>query len=168
MQPPRRPRSLRLQGTRTTSILDEARMLDDGGQSASCDLSVGCSFDPDARVFAIGLRRRRTIPERLSRRALAHVVQNKVEAAYRRTDLFERRRKLMDDWAAYLDGVPRTDNRQTPLTRGDRSGFGHRLPLQITRVLAGTPDVASTTGARTRRPTEAATRSRSTRAICCP
>ena len=27
---------------------------------------------------------------------------NKVEAAYRRTDLFQRRRRLMDDWAAYL------------------------------------------------------------------
>ena len=25
-----------------------------------------------------------------------------IEAAYRRTDLFERRRRLMDDWAAYL------------------------------------------------------------------
>ena len=36
--------------------------------------------------------------------ALAHIVQNKVEAAYRRTDLFERRRRLMDDWAAYLTG----------------------------------------------------------------
>ena len=34
--------------------------------------------------------------------ALAHVVQNRVEAAYRRTDLFERRRRLMNDWAAYL------------------------------------------------------------------
>ena len=31
--------------------------------------------------------------------ALAHVLQNKVEAAYRRTDLFKRRRILMDDWA---------------------------------------------------------------------
>ena len=36
--------------------------------------------------------------------ALAHVVQNKVEAAYRRTDLFERRRRRMDDWAACLAG----------------------------------------------------------------
>ena len=31
-----------------------------------------------------------------------HVVQNKVEAAYARTDLFERRRRLMNDWAQYL------------------------------------------------------------------
>ena len=34
--------------------------------------------------------------------ALAHVIRNKVEAAYMRTDLFERRRRLMEDWAAYL------------------------------------------------------------------
>ena len=38
----------------------------------------------------------------IGRAALAHVVQNKVEATYRRTDLFERRRILMDDWARYL------------------------------------------------------------------
>ncbi len=39
-----------------------------------------------------------------------HVVQNRVEAAYSRSDLFERRRILMDDWASYLDqgiGCPR-------------------------------------------------------------
>ena len=33
--------------------------------------------------------------------ALAHAVGNKVEAAYRRGDLFEKRRRLMDDWAAH-------------------------------------------------------------------
>ena len=34
--------------------------------------------------------------------ALAHVVCNRIEAAYARSDLFERRRVLMDDWARYL------------------------------------------------------------------
>jgi len=33
--------------------------------------------------------------------ALAHVIGNKSEAAYRRGDLFEKRRRLMADWAAY-------------------------------------------------------------------
>jgi integrase len=33
--------------------------------------------------------------------ALAHVIENKVEAAYRRGDLFEKRRKLMEAWATY-------------------------------------------------------------------
>lgn len=32
--------------------------------------------------------------------ALAHTIGSKVEAAYRRGDLFEKRRRLMDDWAA--------------------------------------------------------------------
>ena len=34
--------------------------------------------------------------------ALVHVVPNKVEAAYARSDLFERRRLLMNDWAGRL------------------------------------------------------------------
>ena len=46
-------------------------------------------------------------PREVIEAALAHVVQNRVEAAYRRTDLFERRRRLMDDWAAYLAGETR-------------------------------------------------------------
>lgn len=33
--------------------------------------------------------------------ALAHAVESKVEAAYRRGDLFERRRVLMDQWATF-------------------------------------------------------------------
>ena len=41
-------------------------------------------------------------PREVVEAALAHVVQNKVEAAYMRSDLFERRRRLMDDWASYI------------------------------------------------------------------
>ena len=33
---------------------------------------------------------------------MAHMVRNKVEAACARSDLFERRRILMDEWARYL------------------------------------------------------------------
>lgn len=36
--------------------------------------------------------------------ALAHVVRDKVEAAYARGTLFGRRREVMEDWAAYLAG----------------------------------------------------------------
>ena len=39
-------------------------------------------------------------PREVIEAALAHVVQNRVEAAYARSDLFERRRRLMEDWAA--------------------------------------------------------------------
>lgn len=37
--------------------------------------------------------------------ALAHTIGNKVEAAYRRGDLFEKRRALMDHWAATALGI---------------------------------------------------------------
>jgi hypothetical protein len=36
--------------------------------------------------------------------ALAHSVENKVEAAYRRGDLLQKRRELMQDWASYVGG----------------------------------------------------------------
>lgn len=41
-------------------------------------------------------------PRELAEMALAHTIENKVEAAYRRGDLLEKRRKLMDDWANYV------------------------------------------------------------------
>ena len=36
--------------------------------------------------------------------ALAHVVKNKAEVAYARSDLFEKRRALMESWSDYLAG----------------------------------------------------------------
>lgn len=36
--------------------------------------------------------------------ALAHTNGNRVEAAYRRSDLFERRRALIADWGAWCMG----------------------------------------------------------------
>ena len=50
-------------------------------------------------------------PREVIEAALAHVVQNRVEAAYARSDLFERRRRLMDDWAGYLAGGSRDPDR---------------------------------------------------------
>ena len=43
-------------------------------------------------------------PQEVCELALAHVNTNAIEAAYRRTDLFERRRVLMEQWAAFLVG----------------------------------------------------------------
>jgi integrase len=41
-------------------------------------------------------------PRDIAERALAHAVQNKVEAAYHRTDLLEQRRPLMQAWADHV------------------------------------------------------------------
>ncbi len=48
--------------------------------------------------------------------ALAHVVGDKVEAAYRRGDLFEKRRKLMSAWAAFC-ASPATETKVIPIRK---------------------------------------------------
>ena len=42
-------------------------------------------------------------PRDVAEMALAHSIENKVEAAYRRGDLFEKRRLMMSDWSRYVD-----------------------------------------------------------------
>ena len=41
-------------------------------------------------------------PREVVEAALAHTVRDRTETAYARSDLFERRRHLMDDWTEYL------------------------------------------------------------------
>jgi hypothetical protein len=43
-------------------------------------------------------------PSEVREMALAHAVGDKVEAAYRRGDLFEKRRQLAEAWAHYCEG----------------------------------------------------------------
>jgi len=40
-------------------------------------------------------------PSDLAEAALAHTLESKVEAAYRRSDALERRRSMMEDWAKF-------------------------------------------------------------------
>ncbi len=42
-------------------------------------------------------------PREVVEAALAYAVGNKVEAAYARSDLFARRRRLMDNWASAIE-----------------------------------------------------------------
>ena len=44
-------------------------------------------------------------PRAVCEAALAHTLANKTEAAYHRTDLFDRRRDLMDTWSAFATAV---------------------------------------------------------------
>src|SRR5205085_11340575 len=49
---------------------------------------------------------RTSYPNHVVEMVLAHVVGNKVEAAYRRGDLFAKRARLMADWAKYCLAKP--------------------------------------------------------------
>lgn len=55
-----------------------------------------------------------SFPNEVCEMALAHAVGNAVEAAYRRGDLFEKRRTMMNDWQSYLEG-----NTQKMLSKKD-------------------------------------------------
>lgn len=44
-------------------------------------------------------------PHEVKEAALAHTVKSKVERAYRRTDLFERRQRLMREWADFVQNT---------------------------------------------------------------
>ena len=44
-----------------------------------------------------------SFPREITETALAHVIGDKAEQAYRRSDALEKRRKLMEAWAAYCE-----------------------------------------------------------------
>jgi integrase len=49
---------------------------------------------------------RTSFPADVAEMALAHAVSDKVEAAYRRGDLFQKRRQLSDAWAKFCATAP--------------------------------------------------------------
>jgi integrase len=57
-------------------------------------------------TFSDWAAERTAYPREVVEMALAHAIENKVEAAYRRGDLFEKRRRLMIDWASFCEMPP--------------------------------------------------------------
>jgi integrase len=68
-------------------------------------------------------------PNHVLEQALAHQIGNAVEVAYRRSDLLDKRKRLMADWADYCASPPK---KATSSRSGDGSHEGPRL-------LAGSP-----------------------------
>jgi len=60
---------------------------------------------------------RTTFAREVAEMALAHAIPSAVEAAYRRGDLFDKRRKLMDAWAAYCAKVETDAGKVVALAR---------------------------------------------------
>jgi integrase len=58
-------------------------------------------------------------PREVTETALAHVIGDKAEQAYRRRDALEKRRKLMEAWAGYCE--PRQSANVVPMRGGKRS-----------------------------------------------
>ena len=60
-------------------------------------------------TFSDWAAERTAYPREVVEMALAHAIESKVEAAYRRGDLFAKRRGLMVDWSAFCSTVAPTD-----------------------------------------------------------
>jgi integrase len=70
---------------KTLALMDRGNLTTHGFRSSFTDWAHETTDFPDVVIDM----------------ALAHVVSDKVQAAYRRGDLFEKRRKLMEAWATY-------------------------------------------------------------------
>ncbi|TBA65363.1 site-specific integrase [Rhizobium ruizarguesonis] len=107
-------------GKRVLAILDEAMKLDDesglvfpgtkrGKQLSDMTLSklvkeLGYAVDVHGfrTSFRTWAQERTNFPREIAEAALAHMAGDAVERAYARSDVFQKRRKMMDAWAAYV------------------------------------------------------------------
>ena len=104
---------------RAVAVLDEARELADRsglvfpsptGRVLSDstlskllrELGIGAVPHGFRSSFRDWAAERTDVPREVCELALAHVNSDRVEAAYRRSDLFEKRRDLMEDWSKYV------------------------------------------------------------------
>ena len=69
------------------------------------ELGVGAVPHGFRSSFRDWAAERTDVPREVCELALAHVNSDRVEAAYRRSDLFDRRRELMQAWSDYLSTV---------------------------------------------------------------
>jgi integrase len=127
----KRPREHRVPlSARALAVLDEMRLARDGNNGDAFVFPGGKAGKPLSNMaFLMLLRRmgrddltahgfratfktwaseRTSFQNEIVEASLAHVIGGKVEQAYRRGDLFEKRRKLMDAWAVYCP-APKAD-----------------------------------------------------------
>ena len=110
--------------TRATEILVAAQTISDGsdlvfpgnrfGKPLSdmtlLKLARELGFDVDVHGFRTSFKtwaqERTNTPREVSESALSHKIQNKAEAAYARSDFFDKRRRLMEKWSAHASLQP--------------------------------------------------------------
>lgn len=68
------------------------------------DMQAPCTVHGFRSTFRDWAAEQTSLPGEVAEAALAHTVPKAVEAAYRRTDFFDKRRELMDAWARFATG----------------------------------------------------------------
>ena len=102
------------------ALLGEAEALSDGSGllfpcasqgKALSDMTLSklvkeLGFDADVHGFRTSFKtwsqENTGFANEVSEMALAHTIKNKAEAAYARSDLIEKRKEMMEQWAEYL------------------------------------------------------------------
>lgn len=105
---------------RALALLTQAQSIDDGSGLVFPGTKMGrplsdmtlsklvkeLGFAADVHGFRTSFRtwaqERTTYPREVAEAALAHLTGDAVERAYARSDVFDKRRKMMGAWAAYL------------------------------------------------------------------
>src|SRR3954447_3890345 len=93
--------------------------------AAMSELLKGMGYEPNVATvhgfrstFKDWCSEQTAYPNELSEIAMAHTVSDKVEAAYRRGDMRQKRARLMSEWAKYCGRRPSTSSNVMPLTAG--------------------------------------------------
>ena len=104
------------------AVIERARKLANGGEFIFFNAETGAAMSPNAMLELLGrmdlagkmtvhgcrasfrtfCQERASAPREIAEMCLGHVVGSKVERAYARSDLLEKRRGLMEAWARYL------------------------------------------------------------------
>jgi integrase len=88
------------------------------GKMALSNLIAAMDYDVTVHgmrsSFRVWAAEQSAYPREVIEQCLAHVVGNATEAAYQRSDLLDKRRKLMEAWAAFVRS-PKHDATVTPI-----------------------------------------------------
>ena len=102
-----------------TQLLRRMNSVEEGELAPWRDGQTGEPITPHGfrSTFRVWASEQTAYPREIIEAAMAHAVSDKVEAAYQRSDLLEKRRALMEEWGAFcskasapLDGIPQIDS----------------------------------------------------------
>jgi integrase len=106
----RRPSEFVFQGMRDGKPLSDMAMLMLLRRMGHDDLAKNLTTHGMRSTFADWRAERTNFSSELGKMALAHAVSDRVDAAYRRGDMFEKRRRLAEAWCRYC-GTPAQNGR---------------------------------------------------------
>jgi hypothetical protein len=100
---------------RWIAVLRKEQVAMVSGDDRFADADAGKTLKATCQVLHNPVHDPPSFPREVTETALAHVIGDKAEQAYRRGDALEKRRKLMDAWASYCE--PKTSGNVVPIRK---------------------------------------------------